>query len=44
MSAFGNYLPDHVNPRVVSEVSRRTFVVGTILPVSGVVVRYYGFK
>ena len=44
MPAFGNNLPDHVNPRVVSEVSSRTFVVGTILPVSGVVVRYYGFK
>ena len=44
MPASGNDLPDHVDPRVVSEIFCRTFVVGTILLVSGVVVRYYGFK
>ena len=44
MPAVGTDLPDHVKPRVACEVSSRAFVVGTILPVSGVVVRYYGFK
>jgi hypothetical protein len=44
MAAFGDDLAHNVEPRVVCEVSSCAFVVRTILPVSGVMVLFYGLE